>query len=116
MQKIEHKIVKKGDIWVVENPSAVGHVQKGIRPHVVVTQVTGGTVTVAPCTSVQKRVHQKYVIEILPTKQNGLIVPSFVLLPQSFAADMDLLHKKIGHLNENEITRIQLEYVRYVTD
>ena len=116
MQKIEHKDIQKGDIWLIENIGAVGHVQKGVRPHVVVTQVTGQTVTVAPCTSVQKKVHQKYVVEILPTKHNGLHVLSFILLSQSFAADISLLEKKIGRLDQNEIARIQLEYVKYVTD
>ncbi len=32
------------------------------------------------------------------------------------AADVSLLQKKIGHLDENEIARIKLEYVKYVTD
>jgi hypothetical protein len=37
-------------------------------------------------------------------------------IAQSFAADVNLLQKKIGHLDQNEIARIQLEYVKYVTD
>ena len=116
MQKTEHKNIQKGDVWLIENAGAVGHMQNGIRPHVVVTQVTGETVTVAPCTSVAKKINQKYVVEISPTKHNGLHSISFVLLSQSFAADVSLLEKKIGHLNQNEIARIQLEYVKYVTD
>lgn len=100
----------------MENINAMGHMQGGIRPHVVVTQITGETVTVAPCTSVGKKAHQKYVVEILPTKENGFSVTSFVLLAQSFAADISLLQKKIGYLDQNEITRIQLEYIKYVTD
>ena len=116
MQKTIHKRIQKGDVWVVENINASGHMQSGIRPHVVVTQVTGETVTIAPCTSVGKKIHQKYTVEILPTKENGLTVVSFVLLAQSFAADSSLLEKKIGHLDKNEIARIQLEYVKYVTD
>lgn len=115
MQNITHKKIMKGDVWLVENMNAAGHVQNGIRPHVIVTQVTGETVTVAPCTS-KKKLHRKYVVEILPSMDNGLSTASFVLLAQSFAADMSLLQKKIGHLNQNEIIRIQLEYVKYVTD
>ena len=116
MQKTKHKDIQKGDVWLINNVNAIGHMQKGIRPHVVVTQVTSETVTVAPCTSVQKKVHQKYVLEILPTEGNGLTMISFILLSQSFAADISLLLEKIGHLDENEIARIQLEYVKYVTD
>lgn len=116
MQKTTHRTIEKGDVWVVENTNTVGHIQSGIRPHVVVTQVTGETVTVAPCTSSKSRVGQKYVIEINPTKSNGLSMKSFVLLAQSFAADVSLLQKKLGHLDQNEIALIQLEYVKYVTD
>ena len=116
MQKTTHKIIKKGDIWVVENTNSVGHIQNGIRPHVIVTQITGETVTVAPCTSSKGRIAQKYVVEIAPTEVNGLNRTSFVLLSQSFAADVSLLQKKLGHLDQNEIARIQLEYVKYVTD
>lgn len=116
MQKTTHKIIKKGDIWVVENTNAVGHIQNGIRPHVIVTQITGETVTVAPCTSSKGRIDQKYAIEIAPTEVNGLSRTSFVLIAQSFAADISLLQKKLGHLDQNEIARIQLEYVKYVTD
>ena len=116
MQKITHKIIKKGDVWIVENQNTVGHIQNGVRPHVVVTQITGETVTVAPCTSSKGRINQKYVVEIIPTEINGLSMTSFVLLSQSFAADISLLHKKLGHLDQNEIARIKLEYVKYVTD
>ena len=115
MPKTEHKKIKKGDVWIIENINAIGHIQNGKRPHVIVTQVTGETVTVAPCTS-KKNLNKKYVVEILPTKENGLDMVSFILLAQSFAADVSLLQKKIGHLDQNEITRIQLEYVKYVTD
>ncbi len=114
MQNKEHKKIKKGDVWIVTNPNTIGHIQKGLRPHVVVTQVTGQTVTVAPFTSVEKKL--KYVVEVKPTKENGLDKKSYVLLSQSFAADISLLATKIGSLDENDIIRIQFEYVKYVTD
>jgi len=115
MPNTRHKKIQKGDVYYVENSGAIGHIQNGIRPHVIVTQVTGETVTVAPCTS-KRKLHRKYVVEILPTSENGLKVTSFVLLSQSFAADVSFLQNKIGHLDQNEIIRIQLEYVKYVTD
>jgi len=109
------KKIQKGDVYLVENTSAIGHIQKGTRPHVIVTQVTGETVTVAPCTS-KKKLNRKYVVEISPTVDNGLDTISYILLSQSFAADISFLQKKIGHLDQSEIIRIQLEYVKYVTD
>ena len=39
------------------------------------------------------------------------------LLKSTFAADWPYLsEQKIGHLDQNEIARIQLEYVKYVMD
>lgn len=113
MPKIAPKI-KKGDVYVLENIGADGHVQKGIRPHVVVTQVTGSTVTLAPCTSTLK--NRQYSVKISPSDNNGLTQLSFVLIAQSFAADTSSLRDKIGTLDATDILRIQLEYVKYVTD
>ncbi len=106
--------IKKGDIFVMGNAGAEGHEQKGVRPHVVVTQVTQATVTVAPCTSVNKK--QKYSVQIKPDEINHLSKVSFVLLSQAFASDISFLGKKIGSLTESDVMRIQLEYVKYVTD
>lgn len=113
MQKMAVNI-KKGDIYVMANVGAVGHEQKGTRPHVVVTQVTGGTVTIAPCSTVKKV--RKYAIEIKPDSLNHLDKISFVLISQAFASDTSGLGKKVGHLSESDVLRIQLEYVKYVTD
>ena len=93
MQKNAPKI-KKGDVYILDNSNADGHVQKGIRPHVVVTQVTGSTVTLAPCTSTMK--NRQYSVKVLPSVTNGLTKSSFVLIAQSFAADTSLLRHKIG--------------------
>ena len=113
MQKTVPKI-KKGDIYVLVHSGAFGHEQKGTRPHVVVTQVTGGTVTIAPCTTTKK--NRKYTVEIQPDKENHLDKVSFVLISQAFASDTSGLGKKVGHLTLSDILRIQLEYVKYVTD
>lgn len=113
MPKIVPKI-QKGDIFILFNLDAFGHEQKGVRPHVVVTQVTGGTVTVAPCTtSVKKR---KYIVEIKPDNVNHLDQISFILISQAFASDTSLLQTKVGTLTELDMMRVQIEYVKYVTD
>ncbi|MBP6881546.1 MAG: type II toxin-antitoxin system PemK/MazF family toxin [Candidatus Pacebacteria bacterium] len=113
MQEKRHKIAK-GDIFIVNNTDANGHEQKGVRPHVVVTQVTGSTVTVAPCTT--STIVRKYSVLLLPDAQNHLHRKSYVLIAQAFAADVSFLGEKIGHLDTEDILRIQLEYVKYVTD
>lgn len=113
MQKNVPKI-RKGDIFVIDNISAEGHEQKGIRPHVVVTQVTEGTVSVAPCTTSSKI--KKYSVLLLPDEQNHLFKKSYVLIAQAFAVDLSFLTEKIGHLDETDIFRIQIEYIKYITD
>lgn len=87
---------------------------KGNRPHVVVTQITGGTVTVAPCTTSSKI--KKYSVEITPSKSNNLDHISYILIHQAFATDISLLQNKIGHLDDADILRIQIQYVKYITD
>ena len=113
MKKIELK-VKKGDIFVLGNLEAFGHEQKGNRPHVVVTQVTGGTVTIAPFTTSNSI--RKYSVKINPDDSNHLNYASYVLISQAFASDTSLLVDRIGSLSSEDILRVQLEYVKYVTD
>jgi mRNA-degrading endonuclease toxin of MazEF toxin-antitoxin module len=113
MKKTKPKI-SKGDIFILENFNAFGHEQKGFRPHVVVTQITGGTVTIAPCTTSDKI--KKYCVKINPDKENKLTQVSYILISQAFASDTSILKNKIGHLNDSDIIKVQLEYVKYVTD
>jgi mRNA-degrading endonuclease toxin of MazEF toxin-antitoxin module len=113
MIKKAHKI-EKGEIYIIAHIEAFGHEQRGIGPHVVVTQVTLGTVTVAPCRTSTKI--KQYTVEIQPDAKNKLDRKSFVLIAQAFATDTSLLSKKIGNLDATDMLRIQLEYVKYVTD
>ena len=113
MKKIEHKIIK-GDIFVLSNPEAFGHEQKGVRPHVVVTQVTGKTVTIAPFTTSANV--KKYSVKISPDDNNHLTSISYVLISQAFVSDISLLKNKVGNLKSEDILKVQLEYVKYVTD
>ena len=69
--------IKKGDIFLLENISAEGHQQKGNRPHVIVTQVVAGMVTVAPCTSSKSAAKFLFTVELDPNKSNKLDKKSF---------------------------------------
>ena len=113
MKKIEPKI-NKGDIFVLNNLQAFGHEQKGARPHVVVTQITGKTVTIAPFTTSTNV--KKYSVKISPDNINHLTLISYVLISQAFASDISLLTNKVGNLKSEDILKVQLEYVKYVTD
>jgi len=113
MKKTELKI-HKGDIFILENLDAFGYEQKGNRPHVIVTQVTGNTVTIAPCTTSNNI--KKYSVKINPDKENHLDKISYVLISQAFASDISMLKNKLGSLSREDVLKIQLEYVKYVTD
>ena len=108
--------IQKGDLFVFGNDGASGHAQKGHRPHVIVTQIVGNVVTVAPCTTSASAKHFKHIVELTPTTENGLDKISFVLIFQSFACDTSVLHNKIGHLSIDEINKIKIEYIRYISE
>ena len=108
--------IQKGDLFVFGNDGASGHAQKGHRPHVIVTQIVGNVVTVAPCTTTESAKRFRHVVELMPTIENGLDKISFVLIFQSFACDTSVLHNKIGHLSVDEMNKIKIEYIRYISE
>ena len=107
---------KKGDVFILENIESQGHEQKGHRPHVVVTQVVAGVATVAPCTTSINAKKYSYSVLINADDKNGLDKNSYVLIFQSFACDVESLKNKIGHLDENSINKIKIEYIRYISE
>jgi mRNA interferase MazF len=107
---------KKGDIFILENSDSEGHEQSGNRPHVVVTQVVAGVATVAPCTTSRNAKKYQYSVLVNADKENGLDQNSYVLIFQSFACDTESLKRKIGHLDENSINKIKIEYIRYISE
>ncbi len=113
MQKITPK---KGDVFVLENTESKGHEQSGLRPHVIVTQIVAGVATVAPCTTSINAKKYPYSILIIANKENGLDCNSYVLIFQSFACDVAILKKRTGHLDENSINKIKIEYIRYISE
>jgi len=94
--------VKRGDIFFVDLPAAVGSEQHGCRPCLIVQNDTGNhfspTVVVAAITSKRKK--------NLPTHQMlpdscGLDIPSCVLLEQIRTIDKVRLQHYVGRLDDN---------------
>jgi len=92
--------VKRGDIYFVDLPAAIGSEQQGCRPCLIVQNDTGNhfspTVVVAAITSKWKK--------DLPTHQMlpdscGLTIPSYVLLEQLRTIDKVRLQHYVGRLD-----------------
>jgi mRNA interferase MazF len=96
----------KGDIWLVDLPTGEGHEQQGPRPAILLTNTNTDLAIVIPCTSNIRALRFPYTLEIRPTKNNGLTTISIALIFQIRAIDASRLKKKIGTLEEQDISQI----------
>jgi mRNA-degrading endonuclease toxin of MazEF toxin-antitoxin module len=109
-------MTKKGDIYLFENTSAEGFVQKGMRPHLVVVSVVKNIATLAPLTSSAKRHAMPYSVVIKPDGENKLHASSVALLSQVLTCDVSALGSKIGHLSGEDMLKIQLEFIKMISN
>ena|SRR3989338_2647390 len=93
--------MKKGEIWLVELPSTVGHEQSGSRPALVFAETGTNVVIILPFTSNLQALRFPYTMEIKPNKENGLSTLSILLVFQIRAIDRARLKRKIGILEES---------------
>lgn len=70
-----------------------------MRPAVIVARVAKTVVTVVPCTGNPAALRFPYTLELVPTRQNGLTVPTVALVFHLRAIDASYLLKKIGALD-----------------
>jgi len=108
--------MKRGDIVYVNLPQAsdgAGHEQVGTRPALVVHEDDSSdvisVVMIVPFTSSVKAQRFQYTILIQPTKENGLASPSVLLIFQLRAIDKQRIGKKIGHLEDETMEKVNQE-------
>lgn len=106
--------MKPGDVWIVHIPELGTHEQSGIRPVVVVAQVTKTIVTIIPCTSNIRALRFSYTHLIEQTKENGLTIPSVALVFHMRAIDVSYLKKKIGQIDKKTFTAIRIQARRLI--
>jgi mRNA-degrading endonuclease toxin of MazEF toxin-antitoxin module len=96
----------KGDIWVTDLPAKGGHVQRGVRPALILADATKSIALVVPLTSslVAQRFPHTMLLE--PTVSNGLQQPSVLLLFQLGAVDKRFLRRTIGTLDAALLRRV----------
>ena len=101
--------VKRGDIYYADLSPVIGSEQGGIRPVLIVQNDIGNkyspTVIAAAITSQLGKTRLPTHIEI-GAEDVGLLKDSVVLLEQMRTIDKQRLKEKMGHLGENDMTKI----------
>jgi mRNA interferase MazF len=108
--------VTRGDIVLVNLPqfaNVAGHEQVGTRPALVVhddsTSNTLSVIMIAPFTSNLKAERFPHTILVRPSKENGLTVPSVLLVFQLRAIDKQRVTRRIGQLEDNTMEKVNQE-------
>lgn len=107
--------MKRGDIILVELPQAdtSGHEQEGVRPALVVhddaTNNQLSVVMIVPMTSNLKLQNFAHTILIQPSQQNGLSMPSVLLVFQLRAIDKRRIRKTLGSLEADIMEQVNTE-------
>jgi mRNA interferase MazF len=96
----------KGEIWVTDLPAKGGHVQRGVRPALIIADATKAIALVVPLTSSLAAQHFPHTLVLEPTISNGLEKPSVLLLFQLGAVDKRFLHHTIGTIDTALMQRV----------
>lgn len=101
--------LKRGEIWVVNLDSTIGHEIKKSRPALIIQNDIGNkynlTTIIAPLTS--KKLFKIYPFEVLLTKKDsGLVKDSKILFDQIRAIDKSRLKNKLGVLNNETMKKV----------
>jgi mRNA interferase MazF len=104
----------RGDVLVIELPSSSLREQSGRRPAVAVQTDLAGEpmLMVAPITSNLAALRFAFVVRVEPTPENGLTVPSVVMVFQMRAIDKQRIGRKIGQMSKADMSRIDAEIWR----
>lgn len=109
----------RGDIVLVNLPQpagAAGHEQVGRRPALVVhddaTSPTLSVIMIIPFTSKLSAERFPHTIFVEPSPENGLALPSVLLVLQLRAIDRSRIDKTIGRLEAGLMERVNAEMRR----
>ena len=108
---MEHKEVKRGEVFYADLSPVVGSEQGGVRPVLIVQNDVGNrhspTVIAAAITSKQDKTNLPTHIGI-KAGTGGLTRDSVVLLEQVRTLDKKRLREKMGHVEENVMEKVDL--------
>ena len=94
--------MKKGEIWLVELPSADGREQVGSRPAIILAETEVVNI-ILPLTSNIQALRFPHTIEIKPSKKNNLDSISVGLVFQIRALDKKRFKNKLGELDDKNL-------------
>jgi len=107
--------MKRGDIILVELPQAdtSGHEQEGLRPALVVHEEASSdqlsVIMIVPMTSNLRAQSFSHTILVQPSAQNGLSMPSVLLVFQLRAIDKRRIRKTLGTLETAIMEQVNAE-------
>lgn len=97
----------KAEVWRINLSGAVGHEQKDERPAIMWRDLDHlGMAIMIPFTSVLEAGKMIHTCHVSPSLKNGLEKESVALVFQIRALDKERLVKKLGVLNEADISAI----------
>ena len=104
----------RGDVVVIDLPVSDLHEQSGRRPAVAVQTDLAGEpmLVVAPITSNLAALRFAFTVRVEPSPENGLTLPSIVMVFQLRAVDKQRLVRKIGQMSKADMARIDAEILR----
>lgn len=98
--------MKKGEVWLVEIPTSIGHEQHGFRPVIIFSQPEANVIAIIPFTTNLKYKIFGYTLSIKPSINNRLKEDSIALIFQIRVIDINRLKKKIGEIEHSTIVKI----------
>ena len=99
--------MKKGDIYLFDLISTLGHEQSGFRPAIIVSQANTGMIVVIPLTTNLEALRFSYTLSILHNALNNLTQNSVALVFQLKSIDQKRMKKKIGHLGDQDLAKLE---------
>jgi mRNA interferase MazF len=106
--------MKYGEVWLVNFEPHVGQEIRKTRPAIIVNHDSVGKLPlkiVVPLTDAMK-IKQEWMVELKPSQSNGLEKVSFADCFQIKSLSEQRLIKKIGILNEEEISEVQITLIK----
>ena len=101
----------RGDVLLVSLPDSDRREQSGRRPAVALqTDMEGEPMLmVAPVTSNLAALRLNFSVRVEPAPENGLTIPSVIMVFQMRAIDKSRIVHKIGQLAQDDMTRVDVE-------
>lgn len=104
----------RGDVVIIELPVSELREQSGRQPAVAVQTDLAGEpmLMVVPITSNLAALRFAFTVRVEPTRENGLITSSVVMVFQMRAVDKQRIIRKIGQMSKADMARIDAEIWR----